>query len=40
MAGWHHRHDGRESDRTPVDGDEQGGLAGREAQSDKTEVLN
>ena len=26
MAGWHHRLDGRESEWTPGDGDEQGGL--------------
>ena len=26
MAGWHHRLDGRESERTPGDGDGQGGL--------------
>ena len=27
MAGWHHQLDGRESEWTPGDGDEQGGLA-------------
>ena len=27
MAGWHHGLDGRESEGTPGDGDEQGGLA-------------
>ena len=27
MAGWHHRLDGHESEWTPGDGDEQGGLA-------------
>ena len=27
MAGWHHGLDGHESERTPGDGDEQGGLA-------------
>ena len=27
MAGWHHGLDGRESEWTPGDGDEQGGLA-------------
>ena len=27
MAGWHHGLDGRESERTPGDGDGQGGLA-------------
>ena len=44
MAGWHHALDGRESEWTPGDGDEQGGLAcchswGRE-ESDTTELLN
>ena len=44
MAGWHHRLDGRESEWTPGDGDEQGGLAccdsrGRK-ESDTTERLN
>ena len=44
MAGWHHRLDGRESEWTPGDGDEQGGLAccnswGRK-ESDMTEQLN
>ena len=44
MAGWHHWLDGRESEWTPGDGDEQGGLAccdswGRK-QSDTTEWLN
>ena len=44
MAGWHHRLDGRESEWTPGDGDEQGGLAccnswGR-TESDSTEWLN
>ena len=29
MAGWHHRLNGRESELTPGDGDEQGGLAFR-----------
>ena len=27
MAGWHHRLNGHESERTPGDGDGQGGLA-------------
>ena len=27
MAGWHHRLDGRESERTPGVGDRQGGVA-------------
>ena len=27
MAGWHHRHDGREFEQTPGVGDGQGGLA-------------
>ena len=27
MAGWHHRLDGHESELTPGDGDEHGGLA-------------
>ena len=44
MAGWHQRLDGRESEWTPGDGDEQGGLAccdswGRK-MSDTTERLN
>ena len=44
MAGWHHRLDGRESERTPGDGDGQGGLAccdswGRK-EFDTTERLN
>ena len=44
MAGWPHGLDGRESEQTPGDGDEQGGLAccdswGRE-ESDTTELLN
>ena len=44
MAGWHHRLDVRESEGTPGDGDEQGGLAccdswGRN-ESDTTEQLN
>ena len=44
MAGWHHGLDGRESEWTPGDGDEQGGLAccdswGRK-ESDTTERLN
>ena len=44
MAGWHHRLDGRESERTPGVGDGQGGLAccnswGRK-ESDTTEWLN
>ena len=44
MARWHHRLDGRESEWTPGDGDEQGGLAccdswGRK-ESDTTERLN
>ena len=42
MAGWHHGLDGRESESTPRDGDEQGGLEccdswGRK-ESDTTEV--
>ena len=41
MAGWHHRLNGRESERSPGDGDGQGGLAccnswGRK-ESDRTE---
>ena len=41
MAGWHHGLDGRESERTPGDGDGQGGLVrcdswGRK-ESDTTE---
>ena len=44
MAGWHHRLDGRESERTPGVGDGQGGLVccgpwGRK-QLDMTELLN
>ena len=44
MAGWHHGLDGHESERTPGDGDEQGGLVccdswGRK-ESDTTERLN
>ena len=44
MAGWHHGLDGRESEWTPGDGDEHGGLAccdswGRK-ESDTTEQLN
>ena len=44
MAGWHHRLDGHESEWTPGDGNEQGGLAccdswGRK-ESDTTEQLN
>ena len=44
MAGWHHGLDGRESEWTPGDSDEQGGLAccnswGRK-ESDPTERLN
>ena len=44
MAGWHHRLDVRESEGTPGDGDEQGGLAccdswGRK-ELDTTERLN
>ena len=44
MVGWHHRLDGRESERTPGDGDGQGGLAccnsrGRK-ESVTTEGLN
>ena len=44
MAGWHHGLDGRESEWTLGDGDEQGGLAccdswGRK-ESDTTERLN
>ena len=44
MAGWHHGHDGRESERTPGDGDGQGGLACCSSwghkESDMTERLN
>ena len=44
MAGWHHGLDGRESEWTPGDGDEQGGLASCNSwghkESDKTEQLN
>ena len=44
MAGWHHRLNGLESERTPEVGDGQGGLAffnswGRK-ESDTTEQLN
>ena len=44
MAGWHHRLDGHECERTPGVGDGQGGLEccdswGRK-QSDVTERLN
>ena len=44
MAGWHHRVDGHESERTPGVGDGQGSLAcchscGRK-ESDTTERLN
>ena len=43
-AGWHHRLDGRESERTPGDGDGQGGLACCDSwdrkESDTTERLN
>ena len=44
MAGWHHRLEGHESEWTPGDGGEQGGLAcynswGRK-ESDMTERLN
>ena len=44
MAGWHHRLDGHEFERTPGDGDGLGGLAccfswGRE-ELDTTERLN
>ena len=43
MAGWHHRLNGRESERTPGVGDRQGGMAccnsfGRK-ESDTTERL-
>ena len=44
MAGWHHGLDGRESEWTPGDGDEQGGLACCDSwghkDSDTTERLN
>ena len=44
MAGWHHGLDGRESEWTPRDGDEQGGLACCDSwglkESDTTEQLN
>ena len=44
MAGWHHRLDGRESEWTPGDGDEQGGLVCCDSwghkESDTTELLN
>ena len=43
-AGWHHGLDGRESELTPGDGDEQGGLACCDSwgfkESDTTERLN
>ena len=41
MAGWHHGLDGRDSESTPGDGDEQGGLASCDSwgrkESDMTE---
>ena len=44
MAGWHHRLNGRESERTPGDGDGQGGLACCKSwghkESDTTEGLD
>ena len=44
MAGWHHRLDGREFERTPGVGDGQGGLACCNSwghkESDTTEQLN
>ena len=44
MAGWHHQHDGRESEWTPGVGDRQGGLAYCDSwgckESDTTERLN
>ena len=44
MAGWHHRLDGREFERTPGVGDGQGGLACCNSwglkESDMTERLN
>ena len=44
MAGWHHWLDGHESEWTPGDGDEQGGLACCDSwgckESDMTERLN
>ena len=44
MAGWHHRLDGRETERTPGVGDGQGGLACCDSwghkESDTTERLN
>ena len=44
MAGWHHRLDGCESERTPGGGDGQGGLACCDSWShkelDMTERLN
>ena len=44
MAGWHHELDGCESERTPGDGDEQGGLACCDScghkEWDTTERLN
>ena len=44
MAGWHHRLNGRESELTPGDGDEQGGLVCCDSwghkESDTTERLN
>ena len=44
MAGWHHRLNGRESEKTPGVGDGQGGLACCDSwgwkESDMTEQLN
>ena len=44
MAGWHHRLNGRESELTPGDGDEQEGLACCDSwghkELDMTERLN
>ena len=44
MVGWHHRLDGREFERTPGDGDAQGGLACCDScgckELDMTEQLN
>ena len=44
MVGWHHRLNGRESELTPGDGDEQGSLAGCDSwcrkELDTTERLN
>ena len=44
MAGWHHGLDGRESERTPGDGDGQGGLERCDSwghkESDTTGRLN